>query len=85
GAHANRMAEIMAQAFVNHGYSFYAPVCTNQLFPILSREVIEQLEKEYGFQLQERIDEKYSAVRFVTSWATTKENIDRFVDFLKNM
>ncbi|MBP1756508.1 MAG: aromatic amino acid beta-eliminating lyase/threonine aldolase [Firmicutes bacterium] len=85
GAHANRMAEIMAQAFVQKGYSFYVPVYSNQLFPILSTEVMQELEKEFGFQLQEKIDQKHSAVRFVTSWATTKENIDKFTDFLTNL
>ena len=85
GAHANRMAEIMAQAFVQKGYSFYVPVYSNQLFPILSTEVMQELEKEFGFQLQEKIDQKHCAVRFVTSWATTKENIDKFTDFLTNL
>ena len=56
-----------------------APACTNQLFPILSDEKIAVLERDFSFELNERIDEAHTAVRFVTSWATADEAVDALI------
>ncbi|MGB8455863.1 MAG: aminotransferase class I/II-fold pyridoxal phosphate-dependent enzyme [Anaerocolumna sp.] len=85
GTHANEMAEKIANAFKEFGYPFYTPVGTNQLFPILPNDVIEKLEKEFIFNLQKKVDETHSAVRFVTSWATTPKSVDALCDFLKKI
>jgi threonine aldolase len=85
GKHSNVMAELLAKAFKDLGYSFYAPHCSNQLFPILPNEIIHKLEQEFGFMLQEKIDNNNSAVRFVTSWATKVEHVERFIEALKSI
>ncbi|MDF2906084.1 MAG: aromatic amino acid beta-eliminating lyase/threonine aldolase [Herbinix sp.] len=83
GAHANRMAEQLTQALLEKGYSFYAPSCSNQLFPILPDETIQSLSKEFGFLIQERVDDKHSAIRLVTSWATTQSNVDVLIKYIQ--
>lgn len=83
GAHANHMAEQIAEALKEKGYPFFAPVGTNQLFPILPDEVIEKLEKEFIFSLQKKVDETHTAVRFVTSWATTQQSVDALCEFFR--
>ncbi len=85
GAHANRMAEQIADTLKENGYPFFAPVGTNQLFPILPDEVIGKLEKEFIFSLQKKVDETHSAVRFVTSWATTQKSVDALCEFLRGI
>jgi threonine aldolase len=82
GRHANQMAEKIAEVLRTCGYPFYASACTNQLFPILPKEVLEQLSKNFIFSEQAKIDENHSAIRFVTSWATTEENVETLCSFL---
>jgi threonine aldolase len=85
GEHANRMARLLAAAFVENGFSFYVPPQTNQLFPILPDRVSKDLSTTFQFQKQIRIDEERCAVRFVTSWATTESNINELMTALKGV
>lgn len=80
GRHANLLAEKIGMAFNDKGYSFYAPAQTNQLFPILTNDKIERLSKKFIFSIQKRIDESHSAVRFVTSWATSDESVNELIN-----
>lgn len=74
--HADRAASRLADALTRRGYAFYAAPCTNQLFPILPDEKIAELAREFSFECNAKIDETHTAVRFVTSWATTDEALD---------
>ena len=85
GRHANEMAERLAKAFTEAGYHFYAPVCTNQLFPILPDTDIEQLSEEFLFQKQTKVDGEHTAVRFVTSWATTEDQVNALIKVLEGL
>ncbi len=85
GSHANRMAEKIAKAFTDKGIPFFAPVCSNQLFPILSDEIIDKMAENFGFQIQERVDDKHCAIRLVTSWATIESNVDRLIEFIQEI
>jgi threonine aldolase len=85
GKHANEMAEKLAVILKNCGYSFYVRPCTNQLFPILPVKTVDKLLQEFKFYVQNEVDERHYAVRLVTSWATTRESVDKFQDFLENL
>ncbi len=85
GTHANRMAEKIGQALADKGIQFYAPLCSNQLFPILSDEMIDKLAEKFGFQIQERIDDKHCAIRLVTSWASSQSNVDSLIEFIQGL
>ncbi|NLW16520.1 MAG: aminotransferase class V-fold PLP-dependent enzyme [Firmicutes bacterium] len=80
--HANRMAERIAGALRDCGYDFYAPPCTNQPFPILPKALLPKLAEQFLFSVQEEIDANHSAIRLVTSWATTEESVTALIDFL---
>ena len=69
-------AEDLKQLFAEKGYKFFKDSPTNQQFIILSDEKIAKLSKLVRFEVWERVDEKNCAVRFCTSWATTKEDIE---------
>ena len=80
--HADRAAVQLAQAMQDKGYSFYAAPCTNQLFPILPDEKLCQLERTFSFERTAKVDETHTAVRFVTSWATTQGAVDTLIEAL---
>lgn len=81
--HANLMAERIAQAIGACGYRFYAPPCTNQLFPIVPKALLPQLSEQFLFSLQEEVDDDHSVIRLVTSWATTEEAVAALIDFFQ--
>lgn len=83
--HANKMAERIARALKEKGYSFYVEPCTNQLFPILPYHTLEQLAKNFNFSIQEKINEDKTVIRLVTSWATSQDGVDSLIEFLSNI
>lgn len=81
--HANEMASIMQDTMKNCGIPFVVSSTTNQIFPILSNDIIEQLKKDYAFQTWCKIDDTHTAMRFVTSWATPLEVVQTFCEDMK--
>ena len=81
-AHANRMAQKLQDGMEACGLPFFIKTTTNQIFPILPNMLIEELQKEYAFQVWEAMDETHTAMRFVTSWATEEKEVDRFIEFV---
>ncbi len=85
GQHANKMAYKIARALKELGYEFLAKPQSNQVFPIMKKEIIEKIEKDYEFNIECKIDEETLAIRFVTSWATREDKVDEFIEYLKNL
>ncbi|MDB8805927.1 MULTISPECIES: threonine aldolase family protein [unclassified Romboutsia] len=83
GKHENDMADILKKEISELGYKFLVDSPSNQLFPIFKNEIIEKLEEDYSFSLWSGIDENSSCIRLVTSWATQKENVIKFIEDLK--
>lgn len=81
--HANDMAQRIAVAVSEEGYSFLTPPVTNQIFPIFPKALIANLKEKYLFYEWREIDETRSAVRLITSWATDEREVDRFIRDLK--
>lgn len=69
-------AEDLKRLFSAKGYRFFKNSPTNQQFIVLSDEKIAELSSRVRFEIWERVDENNCAVRFCTSWATTKEDIE---------
>ena len=68
-------AEELKELFRMRGYEFLIDSPTNQQFIILTTEQMQTIEKKCRFCFWERVDENRCAVRFATSFATTKEDI----------
>lgn len=83
--YANEKAEQIADILQEKGYSFYAQPCTNQLFPILHNSILDKLSEEFIYSVEEKVDDEHSAVRFVTSWATTVESVDKLIEFFSKL
>ena len=56
---------------------------TNQVFMTLNNELAEQIIKEFDVELWER-KENEMTIRLVTSFTTTKEDVDSLIDYLKS-
>ncbi len=74
--HAIEMAMQMKQIFQEKGYQFYLDSPTNQQFVILPNDTVERLSKEIGFSHWGKADIHHTICRFVTSWATTAEELN---------
>ena len=83
--HANKMAKKISDAFLSLGYNMLIDSDTNQIFPVLPNILIERLQADYAFLIWNIIDPEYSAVRFITSWATPEEVVDEFINDLHNL
>ena len=83
--HANQMAMKLTEGIKSCGYTFLTESTTNQIFPILSNNVIEKLQSMYGFYVWSKNDGETSAVRLVTSWATKEEAVEEFLSDLKSL
>ncbi len=81
-AHANQMANQLAEGIRAAGYSFLTESVTNQVFPIFPDVLLEQLKEEFDFSFWERKDETHTVIRLVTSWATKPEEVERFIAFI---
>ena len=74
--HANRMAQRLAKGLKVLGVELYMESPTNQIFPILPNSVVEVLRAGFAFDFIAPADGERSVIRFCTSWATPKENVD---------
>lgn len=74
--HAIRMAQRLRMVFSKHGIALAYDSPTNQQFVVFSSSLYERLAKEVAFEVWERKVDKELVCRFVTSWATTEEEVD---------
>lgn len=83
--HANEMAALLQNAFIEENYKLLIKSPTNQIFPILPNSSIEKLKEKYSFSTWEEYDKNHTVIRLVTSWATEKEKVLDFIEDLKNL
>lgn len=76
GRHAVELAQVLKEGFAAKDYPFMCDSSTNQQFPILSLEQAERLGKDFSFDDYGPADETHRNVRFCTSWATTREQVE---------
>ncbi|MDQ0496610.1 threonine aldolase family protein [Paenibacillus brasilensis] len=77
--HAIDMAMLLQTALTKQGIQFLYHSTTNQQFPILPDRTLKALSEKYTFSFWEKVDATHSAVRFCTSWATNKENVEMLI------
>ncbi|MGZ5196404.1 MAG: threonine aldolase family protein [Kaistella sp.] len=84
-SHANHQAMKIKKAFVEKGCTFLSQTFTNQIFPVLNKNQIDQLSKKFDFYVWKKINDESSAIRIITSWATTDEIVADFINEIKNL
>lgn len=77
GAHGVRLAMRIRKAFAKAGYEPIINSTTNQQFFQLPNTLIDSLRREASFDYWGPRGTTESTVRFVTSWSTTDEDVDR--------
>lgn len=82
GEKAVKHAITIRESFRKAGYEVVIESPTNQQFLRLPNEVIDRLRQDMSFDYWGSRGEKESIVRFVTSWATTDENILRLQELV---
>jgi len=82
--HANNQAMKIKNAMKNKGIQFLSDTYTNQIFPILSNDLIDILSEKFEFYVWKKIDENNSAIRLITSWNTDDEPVDSFIEIINS-
>ena len=73
--HAIDMAKRLKQLFIDKGLKLYIDSPTNQQFVVLPNEQMHQLEQQVHFTHWGPYDKDHFVCRFVTSWATTADDL----------
>ena len=73
---ANEQAEKLRDGLSQRGCLFAVDSPTNQIFPVLNNDAVEELSKDYQFEIWEKFDEARTTIRLVTTWQTTDAEID---------
>lgn len=82
-SHANAMARRLADGATAKGVKLPFPVQANEIFALLDDERIPELQDEFRFySWEEGVKVGQSLVRWVTSWDTTPEDVDRMLSAL---
>ena len=81
---ADELAMQIKKAFAGKNIPLWVDSYTNQQFVILNDEQKKKLSDKYIFELQGH-SENGTIVRFCTSWATTKEEVDSLIKDIDNL
>ena len=75
-------AEELKELFASRGYEFYLSSPTNQQFIILNDEQMAKISQKCRFGFWEKLPDGRTVVRFATSFATTKEDIEQLASII---
>jgi len=81
--HANTMAQLLADELCKiKGITLSQPVQINSIFPLIPPQYIAQLQEHSFFHIW---NTEKSVARLMTSWATTEQEINDFVEYAKEI
>jgi len=83
--HSNAQAMKIKAALHQKGFQFLSETFTNQIFPILNHAQIEKLSEKFDFYVWKKINETNSAIRLITSWATSDEVVEDFINEIESL
>ncbi len=67
------------------GYQMYLDSPTNQQFVIIENEKLEKLGAQVMYGYMEPYDDDHTVIRFCTSWATTREDVEKLREVLQSL
>ncbi|OIW25256.1 L-threonine aldolase [Coniochaeta ligniaria NRRL 30616] len=82
--HANSTAAELSSSLEKMGFEFWAETESNQVFPIFSPALVQELEKGFNFYVWEHLDDGALVVRLVTSWATEPAQVKKFCNAVED-
>ena len=78
--HAIALAMKLRNALREAGVPFMVESPTNQQFPVLPDDVLEVLKPDFSWATIQKMDDRHTAVRFCTSWATREADVDSLIE-----
>lgn len=82
GKKANELAQYLQQQLKLKQIPLLIESATNQIFPIVSNEKLQELSQNYKFEIWEAVDASHTCIRFVCSFASTKAQVDQLLNDL---
>ena len=79
--YADRIRDCLKQ----NGYRLYGSSPTNQTFFVIENQQLARLEKQVEFSFWEKYDETHTIIRFATSWATQKQDVDQLCKLMREL
>lgn len=83
--HTNEMASLLKNGILELGYTLVASPSTNLIFVVLPNSVHDKLKVFCHYEAEHPYDENSMEARFVTSWATPKEDVLELLKLLKEL
>lgn len=83
--HANKMAKMLRDELSEAGVEFFGTSVTNQVFPILPLEAVEELEKDWLFYRWQQPKNGRLPIRLVTGWGTEEDDVRQIIDDIKKL
>lgn len=84
GKSADIFAARIQDELTDAGFKLYFKSPTNQIFFIIENSKLEKLSQKVMYSFIEKYDATHSVIRFCTSWATTKEDVEKLCEVIRN-
>lgn len=82
--YAVSQATRIKKALIEKGVAMKYENDTNQLFPIMTDEMVRYLAENFKFLVMNQEDDQHHLVRICTSWATKEEHVDQLIQKTKD-
>lgn len=83
GRKAVHYAAKIGKALKENGYPLFLESPTNQIFVIMENDFLEDFRHKVEYSFIEKYDETHTVIRFATSWATRKEEVEGLIRLLE--
>ncbi len=83
GKKENECAAYLTNQLKKQGVHFMCESSTNQIFPILSKSMVDYLAKEFLFEIWDYKNDNEIVIRLVTSFTTELSHCNKFLDYFK--
>lgn len=80
GRHAMCAAARLKAGLEAKGVQFHRSSPTNQQYIVMENSALPALAEKVQYSFWEKVDDTHTAIRFVTSWATTDEDVDALIE-----
>jgi len=80
GKQAVQKADRIRNFLIKKGFTLLFDSPTNQIFLLLENERFQELSQKIDFSVWSHPDSRHTLVRLATSWATTEQDVQEFLD-----
>lgn len=78
-------AKMIKDALEENDYDLFFDSPTNQIFFVIENDKLEELGRDVEYAYGEIYDSKHTVIRFATSWATRKEDVEALIKVIQNL